>query len=256
MSQPSSPTFLGNRMRLAMGTFASVRVSAHSESATERALSAAFKAIDGLENSLHPGRVGSDIAAINIAVSGSVITVGNETLRVLKIAAEIYSASEGRFDPCLPTCDGRFSSLELAATAVIIHERVHLDLGGIAKGFAVDEALALLGEHECLSGSVNIGGEVAAFGAPEMISLCRADGSLSTFELDNEAVAITDVNSTARPTEHQGYYQREANRIRVRNYAAIAAPSAAIADALTKCALYCSDKELQPILDRFHARLV
>jgi thiamine biosynthesis lipoprotein len=256
MSHPSSPVVLASRMRLAMGTFASVRVSGHSESGNEAALSAAFNVIDWLENSLHPHRLGSDIAAINSAGRGSAIPVGDETLTVLKIAAEVFAASEGRFDPCLPTCEGRFASLELVATTVIVHEGVHLDLGGIAKGFAVDTAIALVNEHGCLSGSVNIGGEVAAFGAPETISLRRADGSLSTFELDNEAVAITDVNSTSGPSEHRGYYQRDANRGRVRDYAAIAAPSAAIADALTKCALYCSDEELKPILDHFRARLV
>ena len=41
---------------------------------------------------------------------------------------------------------------------------VKIDLGGIAKGFAVDRAVDVLQEHGLTRGLVNAGGDLAAFG--------------------------------------------------------------------------------------------
>lgn len=242
-------------MQLAMGTFVTVRATGQSEIDNEAAIAAALSAVRELDHSLHPLRLGSDIAAINVASIGSAVPITEETAGLLKLTADVVEASMGVFDPCLPVSEGKFSCLEIAHSHVVVHKRVSLDLGGIAKGFAVDEALAVLKVHGCTSGSVNVGGEVAAFGEPERVAARRLDGSLFTFELANEAIAITDANTTSRPPEHRGYYQRDNEHVRVRDYAAIVAPSAAIADALTKCALYL-DTELAGVLARFDARLL
>ena len=39
-----------------------------------------------------------------------------------------------------------------------------MDLGGIAKGYSVDEAVKVLKDHGINSGFVNLGGDVYAFG--------------------------------------------------------------------------------------------
>ena len=256
MPQPPSSYFSSRRMQLAMGTFVTARASGPSEAANDAAIAAALNVVAKLNHSLHPQRLGSDIAAINATTAGTAVSIREATSRLLAITAEVFEASQGIFDPCLPICDGSFSSIEITRSHVVVHERVSLDMGGIAKGFAVDEALAVLKLHECQSGSVNIGGEVAAFGESETIVMRAIDGSLQTFDLVDEAIAITDANSSKRPSEHRGYYQRSDQRLRAREYAAVVAPYAAIADALTKCALYCTDDELAPILRRFRARIV
>jgi thiamine biosynthesis lipoprotein len=243
-------------MQLAMGTFATVRAIGPREVTNDAAIAAALKLIAELDRSLHPQRFGSDIAAINSATLGARVPIGKATSRLLELTAEVFEASQGIFDPCLPIDEGRFSSLEIVGSHVIVHQRISLDLGGIAKGFGVDEALAVLKLHECQSGSVNIGGEVAAFGEPEVIAVRGIDGSLQPFDLVEEAIAITDANSSTRPSEHRGYYRRDDQRPRVRDFAVIVAPSAAIADALTKCALYCTDDELASLLARFRARII
>jgi thiamine biosynthesis lipoprotein len=253
---PTASPFLVSRMRLAMGSFVTARAAGPVEKDAEAAVAAALDVVARLEDLLHPTRPNSEIAAINATPVGTAVSICNSSLRVLKIASQIFEATQGMFDPCLPNAEGRFSAIELAPDHVVIHERVSLDLGGIAKGFAVDEAVAVLKEYGCSSGSVNVGGEVAAFGTPELIVLRRADGSLSSFRLENEALAVTDVQSPSQPSEHRGYYQRANQRDPVRDYAALAAPTAAVADALTKCALYCSADEFGPVLARFRARLV
>jgi thiamine biosynthesis lipoprotein len=243
-------------MRLAMGSFVTVHASATSKDRVEVAIESAFATVAQLEGSLHPHRIGSDIAAINAVRLGTLVKAAASTMQVLKIAAEVFAASDGVFDPCLPTHSGTFATIELREDSAIVRKEVCLDLGGIAKGFAVDEALTALRKHGCLDGSVNIGGDVAAFGARELIGLRRADDSLVQFELENAAVAVTNVNAVSQPAEHRGYYKRAASRSRIRDYAAVFAPSAAIADALTKCALYCDDDELHVLLNRFDARLI
>ncbi len=246
----------GSRMRLAMGSFVTVRACAPDEAVLEAAMGAALETIGKFESSLHPFRPGSDIAAINAAEIGTRVSVAAATMRVLTLARDVFAASEQRFDPCLPTHSGRFSALELHGDHVIVREPICLDLGGIAKGFAADEGLAVLRSKGCIAGSVNVGGDIAAFGEAEIVALRRADQSLAQLELNNVGLAVTDTKVADRPSEHRGYYQRVAAPSPVRTYAAVVAPSAAIADALTKCALYCLDDELKPLLDRFNARLI
>ena len=65
---------------------------------------------------------------------------------------------------------------------------VHLDLGGIAKGYAVDRAAKILGElGPCL---VDAGGDIAARGRGWPIGLDTGDGTL-TLELGDGAVATS-----------------------------------------------------------------
>lgn len=243
-------------MRLAMGTFITVRASAPCRDTIEAAIEAAFATVAKLEYSLHPDRAGSDVAAINAAGGGAIVTVAESTMRILQTAADVFAASDGIFDPCLPTRAGTFAAIELAGDHVVVRKDLHLDLGGIAKGFAADESLAVLRQHGCTDGSVNVGGDIAVFGTCERLALRRADGSLMEFELENAAVAVTSVDPGSQPSEHRGYYQRSSDRPRLRDYAAVLAPCAALADALTKCALYCDDTPRSTLLDRFAARLL
>ncbi|HEU4654652.1 MAG TPA: hypothetical protein VFS47_11740, partial [Steroidobacteraceae bacterium] len=63
----------GSRMRLAMGSFVTVRACGPNSSVLEAAMAAALETVVKLENSLHPFRSGSDIAAINAAEIGTSI---------------------------------------------------------------------------------------------------------------------------------------------------------------------------------------
>ena len=57
-------------------------------------------------------------------------------------------------------------------------------------------------------------------------------------ELENAALAVSDLDAAERPEEHQGYYSRVGPGVTQR-YAAVVAEEAAIADAITKCVLLC-----------------
>jgi hypothetical protein len=75
------------------------------------------------------------------------------------------------------------------------HAGIRLDLGGIAKGFAVDEAITALRTAGLESGLVNAGGDLRAFGrhlSPvEIQHPCRPGNTLAALAISNQAVATS-----------------------------------------------------------------
>jgi len=244
-----------SRMRPAMGTFATIESDRFPESLALAASDAAFDVIDSIERLMHPTRAGSDLSRINQARPGEVVDVGRSTWDVLALAQRISAASGGVFDPCLATSEGCVADLELTSDHLVqLRRRVLIDLGGIAKGYAVDQALRCLREHGCENALVNIGGDMAALGADRRVGARLRERVLS-LNLSNRALAVSDAQNENGPPEHRGYYSRCAQPMR-RTIAAVMAPNAAIADALTKCALYCDDAEWTVLARQFDAVLI
>jgi thiamine biosynthesis lipoprotein len=136
-----------------------------------------------------------------------------------------------------------------------------LDLGGIAKGYAIDRAVETLLEHGCTSGLVNAGGDVRVFGNRTEIILLRrrarggAEDTYQPVELNDAALAVSDLDATERPQEHQGYYNR-AGATTTRRYAAVLAKDATTADALTKCVLLCPATTTERVLRELAAQSI
>lgn len=235
-------------------------------SATELdALNAAYAAISDVDARMHPTRPGSDLALINSTAPGTPIEVHPDTWRLLQLARRIYDLTDGVFDPCVPTRPGRFGDIEInpATPVLTCHAPVQLDLGGIAKGHAIDRAVETLLEHGCTSGLVNAGGDVRVFGDRTETILLRQRAPSSTddvyrpMELNNAALAVSDLDTAERPQEHQGYYNRTTSEPTTeRRYAAVLAKNATTADALTKCVLLCSEATSERALREFAAQAI
>jgi thiamine biosynthesis lipoprotein len=241
------------RMRPAMGTF--VAIEAEGERGAI-AIDAAFRAIAELEASLHPQRPGSDLAALNHCDPQRAIAVRPDTLALLQLAQHLHTLTDGVFDPCLPRACGRMSDLLLHGDGcVVCRVPVALDLGGIAKGYAVDRAVEVLRAHGCSGGVVNAGGDLRAFGARARRAFIRdRDGRHVAIALREAALAVSDASATSRPSEHQGYYVRGAAAVLQRPLAGVIAARAVIADALTKCVLLCSTAVSERALRALGAR--
>jgi FAD:protein FMN transferase len=239
------------RLRVALGTLVAVEAVNSSSSAAETALAAAFAALTEVERRLHPHSPASDLARINHAPPGTVVAVHTSTCELLGLARHLNRLSDGVFDPCLPTRPGRLSDVEVADHEVVCHAPVALDFGGFAKGHAVDCAIAALLAHGCSSGLVNAGGDLRLFGPDTEPVLLRGPADeLTQIPLVDTALAVTDANSQRRPAEHQGYYNADPL---VRNYAAVLAGQAVVADALTKCVLLCPQETAGAVLRAFDA---
>ena len=263
---PSSPPIADRetrRLRIAMGTWIAFEVTARSPLVAQQSIELAFDSVRQVERLMHPQRAGSDLAALNAAELHATVRVDPDTWAVLSLAQQISFATDGVFDPCLPSQPGRIADLELGPdrTTVTCHARVALDLGGIAKGYAVDRAVETLRRCGCDSGLVNAGGDLRVFGRGfQTIFLKSTDPEneqsveFRPLDLKDTALAVSEVNADQRPPEHRGYYVRNSNQPRPScRYAAVLASQAAVADALAKCVLLCSKETADRALRQFGA---
>jgi thiamine biosynthesis lipoprotein len=245
---------LQRRLRIGLGTFIAIEASALPGEDAAAAIDAAFGAMEQVQRLMHPTEAHSDVAALNTGEPKVAVRVHAWTWEVLRLAQRLNRRSRGLFDPCLPCAAGRLEDLELPEPQVAIPQaRLNIDLGGIAKGYAVDRAVIALRAAGCVGGLVNAGGDVRAFGPRSHDIVCRGRGSgLAGVPLHNAALAMSDAGGGAerpaehrrndddgadRPAEHQGYYNRSCHGDRITGTVAVTAATAAVADALTKCLL-------------------
>jgi FAD:protein FMN transferase len=259
--------FPSKRLRIALGTWVAIEARGAAgpddpvADETAQAIDAAYAAISAVEARMHPTRPGSDLARINAAPLDTPIEVQPDTWQLLKLAQRLHRLTDGIFDPCLPTHPGRLQDLEISSKEplLICHAPVQLDLGGIAKGHAIDQAIEKLSSLGCTSGLVNAGGDLRVFGdRQETILLRRGAGTRAYFrpiDLANAALAVSDLDAVEWPAEHQGYYSRVGPTTSLR-YAAVVANDAVTADALTKCVLLCPIDTTVRVLHELEARSV
>jgi thiamine biosynthesis lipoprotein len=139
--------------------------------------------------------------------------------------------------------------------AVIVRRRASIDLGGIAKGYAVDLAVKAMRWAGAASGLVNAGGDLRVFGPRAWpIWLRGSSGAARELLLRDCALAASDPDALDHPSEHRGYYAGRKHDAGTR-FAAVAvlAPSAAVADALTKVLMQAAPAQSAVILAHFRA---
>jgi len=237
-----------------MGTFIAVEAEADAQSMRLSGIDAAFAVIDRVSLLMHPSRTGSDLSAIHRAPPGTAVSVHPWTWEVLELSKRLNRASRGVFDPCLPDAAGRIADLECTtAHRVIAHAPLHIDLGGIAKGYAVDQALVAMRAAGCDGGLVNAGGDLGVFGTRSHRIVCDRR---TVIHLRNAALASSAVSAAAPPPEHRGYYHG-VDRLAVRSgKITVSAADAAVADALATCLLAAHGDVDTALLDTFGARLI
>lgn len=267
------------RARPLLGTFVSIRVDAPAGAAakarTLAAIDAAFERIAELQRCMSFQDPASDLSALNRAAHLAPQPVCPPLARVLRAALALAHASEGRFDPCVagrlvewgllpaPEGDGRvdprasWRDVELDGRGrVRFRRRLWLDLGGIAKGYAVDQAVRVLERHGVPSGTVNAGGDLRCFGRSAMVTVrdpADPARALPLLELRDAAVATS-----------AGYFAADRRRSALvdpigggalgrRRSVSVAARRAVWADALTKVVL-AAPEAAAPVLARLGAR--
>jgi FAD:protein FMN transferase len=248
-------TFALSRLRVALGTFTAIDAAADSHETAARGIEAAFEAIRTVDRLMHPERADSDLARLSEAAVGVAIKVHPWTWAVLALCRDLHEVTHGIFDPCLPSSPGRMSDLDtLDGARVQCRARLELDLGGIAKGYAVDRALEALKTAGCQSGLVNAGGDLAVFGPREHEIVFGGAGDARSIRLRDAALATSEIAAPSRPSGHRGHYHGVTGELADRGRVSIIAPCAAVADALTKCLLWCDRESAQELLRRYDAR--
>ena len=261
-------------MRPAMGTLVHVGASGPEpilQESIESALAAVAK-VDRLMSFHDPE---SDLSRINREAARAPQSVDPWTWAVLRRALRIAGASDGLFDisiapllireGLLPGVSGESHEFGAWRHIILMPEwRVYLkrpmqlDLGGIAKGFAIDLAIHELRRGGCTDGVVNAGGDLRRFGSmAHPVHLRRAEGLVTVAELRCGAIA-----TSAPHAAHEGrlaqplgsiFDPRSQKAWKGSGAVMVAAPSCAIADALTKVAAL-AGPACTPLLARFGAR--
>jgi FAD:protein FMN transferase len=246
-----------SRLRVAMGTFVALEAEAGSRHVAERAVASAWDAITTVERVMHPDRPGSDLNLLARCSVGAAVPIHPWTWDVLRLCHDLHAATGGAFDPCLDEQPGRFCDVVLIRPSLVrLRSKVRVDLGGIAKGFAVDRGLEAMKRAGCVAGLVNAGGDLAVFGARARTVYCGRPPQTAVIALKDAALASSDTDSVDHPAEHRGYYHGSTRAGRVSGQAVVTAPLAAWADALTKCVLLMQGAPLQALLARVGARLL
>jgi len=247
---------LFSRLRIGLGTFVSIEAEAETDAVAERGIAAAAAAIATVERLMHPDRGGSDLAALTAAPAGRALRVHPWTWDVLTLCARLHRASSGIFDPCLGDAPGRLADLELPCEGMAVpHAALRVDLGGVAKGYAVDRALDALRAAGCSGGFINAGGDLAAFGPRSRAIVCRRDPD-AVVEIKDAALATSDASASSRPSGHRGYYHGRDRGARVSGRVTVRAARAAVADGLTKCLLPGDAALRAGVLAAFDAELI
>jgi len=268
------------RARPLLGTRVSIRVHGLIDADAHRAIDEAFGEIALVHRLMSFHEAESDVSRLNREACGRTSDVHPATFEVLHWAREIAEASGGCFDITvaaklvawggLPAPDSRHApdphadwrDIELGEDFSVRFRRpLWIDLGGIAKGFAVDRALDVLREHGVPQGLVNAGGDLAAFGAERESVFIRhpldPDQLICQVQIANEALAssggrldLFEASSVARQAIVDPRTQEPPRAIAG---VSVRAPSCLMADALTKVVMIQGD-DSAALLDHYHAQ--
>jgi len=251
------------RARPLLGTYVEIEAHGFAASGLETAVNAAFDAVAKVHRLMSFHESGSDISRLNRGARHEPVAVHPWTAAVLRRAQTIFAATDGLFDcavgyelvqaGALPAhgpahiSPGTFAAVELlAGHKVRLTANIAIDLGGIAKGFAVDRAIATLRALGVREAVVNAGGDMRVMGRrphPIFIRCPNAGGRLvKAGLLQNGAVATSSAAATVSRPAAAAASDRGTCPCDPRAYSVVA-PTCAVADALTKVLVQVGDAE-------------
>ena len=208
------------------GTLVEVSIYGESEARAKQAVSEVMQEFQRLHTMLHAWQP-SELSDLNAAIArGESAAVSEEMVAILKDAAQLSKQSHGMFNPAIGGLVGlwgfhadefkpvqppdqdiakwvaenpQMSDLSIVRDRVESkNPAVQLDLGGYAKGYALDRAAALLRKRGINNALINIGGNVMALGRrgerPWRVGIQhpRKSGALASLELrDGEAIGTS-----------------------------------------------------------------
>jgi FAD:protein FMN transferase len=247
------------------------------------ALDAAFATIERIHRLMSYQEPGSDISRINRAAGSGERTVDADTYVVLESALRFAALSDGAFDPCVGTQLERWGFLPRRAARtgpepalpgtwrdvqLLDHCRVRcarplrLDLGGIAKGYAVDRAVHTLQVAGVENILVNAGGDLRVAG-PWTHRICLRHPqapqlSANVLSLRDAALATSGAYYSRRRLP-SGVVSALLDPRTVRPYVesgsvSVRADSCMNADALTKVVLFATPERAERALSTCDAR--
>jgi len=172
-----------------MGTAISVELWSEDLSAGEAAAAAVLEEMHRIDRAMSPHKPDSELSRINREAATAPVAISAEMVRLLKRAAYFSKLSNGAFDityaavgrlfdyrqrirPTEAELDQARAAVgyknvildEEAGTVRFAHPGVCIDLGGFAKGHAIDNATTILKERGIAHANISAGGDSRVIG--------------------------------------------------------------------------------------------
>lgn len=190
---PKGPVEADSGHRQIMGTFARVVVIAPNTSIAEECIEEAFAQLRIVEKTMSFHDADSELSRVNRLAYSEPVKVSENLFDLLERSVYFSEISGGAFDVTVgplvdlwrisgdanvpPTPEQIDSALEKIGyqkllldsdnmTVQFAQEGMKIDLGGIAKGYAVDKAVKALKFAGAFGGMVDLGGNIRCFGIP------------------------------------------------------------------------------------------
>jgi thiamine biosynthesis lipoprotein len=271
------------RCKPLLGTFVEISTNLELEDSNPidltNAINDAFSTIKLVHDLMGFHNPNSELSKINAYANLKTVQIHEWTFEVLKIAKDLFEISQGIFDcgvgkylvqsGLLPkhqesinkNFGGLMDLLLIEPNLVSSKKPLRLDLGGIAKGFAVDKAVEVLRSQGVQSGCVNAGGDLRVFGEnsqeikvrnPSKPDELFTIGSLKNGSIASSALYYCD-NSKANMGHIVDPFTKE--HIEFCESYSIVAPECVFADALTKVLAITKDHQ-HPCFQKYSAQVI
>lgn len=208
-----------------MGTVVNVTVVDHDEIEASLKMEEVFNEMRRIEKLMAMHAEGSDVYKVNAAAGEKAVGISPETLTVIREAQHVAPLTSGKFDITIGALTALWDlenngkkmfipppeevraakegmgldevAVDEAAGSVFLKRKgMALDLGGIAKGYAVDRAVELLRQAGISGGIVDAGGDLRLFGRKPDGTIWRTgiqhprdpNGILAVLELTDIAI--------------------------------------------------------------------
>lgn len=219
--------------KILMGTAVEIKVTAKNETAAKESVYAAFNEIARIEDVFSVYKPYSEISMLNKTGAEN---VPDEIIRLVKKSKYFSDISAGAFDiTVLPVIKlwkyyGKIGKMppkqkvesvrklvgwrnilidEKNKKISFIKKRMEIDLGGIAKGYAVDCAVEVLKKNGIKTGMVNAGGDIRCFGNKTWRI------ALQNPRNEKEYITVLKIKNKAVTTsgDYERYFLLDKNRI-------------------------------------------
>jgi FAD:protein FMN transferase len=187
---PSGTPVVLKRTQMHMGTLVSITAVGQTNRDANEAINAGFQEVKRLEQLLSTWIPESELSRVNIAAGRKPVLVSPETMTVVQRSLQVAEMTEGAFniaigpavdawsvsaEPRIPTAaelEVLKPLMDLHAVHVNVRERtiyleksgMRIDVGGIGKGYAADQAVMAMKKAGGVAGVVALSGDIKTFG--------------------------------------------------------------------------------------------
>lgn len=263
------------RCKPMLGTYVTISLTADADhDMLVTASDAAFASMRAVHDAMSFHDPASELSRLNAAAFAEEVCVSAAMADVLGLALELSTVSNGIYDVTvarhlvtagyLPRhrragSSGDWTAIRLEGNRVRFLTNLIIDLGGIAKGYAVDSAFDALAELPVLfeQVSVNAGGDLRMLDWRGKIATMREPGRWSSakFRPSNMQDAALATSTPGKGSPSSQIFNPQTDRfLRESQTVSVFAPRCVLADALTKCLALAPERG--DILHHFDAKVL